>query len=258
MKNKIKRILPILLSIAILIASVPFAGIVSAASAKTITEEFNDLTMWEDIVGNYKQSTAPTLIDPSSIVTLEDGKSVMLPAKAKESRSAYITTVKDEYWPSDRRLESFTTSFLINTSSGNIDNDTAIYIYRPMNAINGVDVTKYWGLAIQMKNNSGKLQWRWEEFKYDSTQSTGCNHKAISQTNSTLDVTKWITATISYDYSAISENQLTITASFTDGTNTWSNSGRSSSAVSYAYAIDKRYRFYSYGDSSILKCVNKI
>ena len=26
----------------------------------------------------------------------------------------------------------------------------------------------------------------------------------------------------------------------------------------YAHAIEEKYRFYSYGDSSILKCVNKI
>ena len=26
----------------------------------------------------------------------------------------------------------------------------------------------------------------------------------------------------------------------------------------YAHAIENKYRFYSYGDSSILKCVNKI
>jgi S-adenosylmethionine:tRNA ribosyltransferase-isomerase len=26
----------------------------------------------------------------------------------------------------------------------------------------------------------------------------------------------------------------------------------------YAHAIKEKYRFYSYGDSSILKCVNKI
>ena len=26
----------------------------------------------------------------------------------------------------------------------------------------------------------------------------------------------------------------------------------------YAHAIEQKYRFYSYGDSSILKCVNKI
>ena len=26
----------------------------------------------------------------------------------------------------------------------------------------------------------------------------------------------------------------------------------------YQHAIEKKYRFYSYGDSSIIKCVNKI
>ena len=26
----------------------------------------------------------------------------------------------------------------------------------------------------------------------------------------------------------------------------------------YQHAIDSKYRFYSYGDSSIIKCVNKI
>ena len=28
--------------------------------------------------------------------------------------------------------------------------------------------------------------------------------------------------------------------------------------AAYRHAIEQRYRFYSYGDSSILKCVNKI
>lgn len=115
MKKVLMRTIPMLLSIAILIASVPFTGLISVgAASKTFTETFDDISKWEDIKANYYNTNAAKTSEPSTstTVTVNDVTSTaLLPARADKNRRAYAAVVKDEYWNFGSNLTHFKPHF---------------------------------------------------------------------------------------------------------------------------------------------------
>ncbi|MBP3627607.1 MAG: DUF4469 domain-containing protein [Clostridia bacterium] len=217
-KSIFGRALALVLSIAIVVVSIPFSGMISAVSPKTFSEDFENLDRWEDMAANYRMSTSPS-ISAASSATTHDGKTVLKPAQS-QGRASGMTAVKTNYLPDDRKLETITSSFYVagTGNSSNADSSPGIYALR---------INEYNGLALQINSYNGYLNYQWLDvfYKEGATQGSAtvnCS-SAIGSTRKTstkITTSQWITVTITYDYSKIEENKLTVTAVFSAGNET--------------------------------------
>lgn len=215
-----KRVLCAILCLCLVVASLPISMMTTAAT-KTFTEDFSNLDKWETAVNNYRISHTPTVKTDAAITTY-DSKSVVTPVISNQNRASYYLTLKESYREADRRIQSLSTTF--NYVSGNGDDAGA-----------GIAVARfneYKGLNLQFGIKNGYLAWQWLHTYYsagaqqsgvtvDCTSAIGYSGVSSTRKTSTkLQADSWITATLTYDYSKISNNELTVNATLTDGTNT--------------------------------------
>ncbi len=246
MKNKI---LALLLAVAMIVSMLPVSGVVSAAT-NDFTEDFSTKDKWEDMVATYYGGDAAAKITVESSIVTFDEKSTLLPVQAGRNRGAIVTVPKDENWTTDKKLASFSTTFLADTISS-FDNNTSIFVYAPTGKIGGYDAIGYNAVAIQMHSTSaGNLQWHWELFYWDAANSKVA-HTVTSNIDTKIPVTEWIKLTVSYDYSKIDNNVLNLSAVFSkaDGT-------EATIARDYAVTFDAEPETYEGMEASAVKDLN--
>jgi hypothetical protein len=193
----------------------------TTAATKTFTEDFNNLDKWEAVVNNYRISHTPT-VKTAAAATTYDSKSVITPIIANQNRASYYLTLKESYREAGRRLNSLSTTF--NYVSGDGDDYGS--------GITVAHFNEYKTLSLQFGVKNGYLAWQWLHTYYsagaqqsgvtvDCTSAIGYPGKTNTrQTSTKLQANSWITAEITYDYSKVSNNELTVNATLTDGTNT--------------------------------------
>jgi len=212
-----KRILSLILSVVIILGMLPMSTLISAQTQFS-TDDFANLDMWEDIPANFRASTTPKISTASSVKTLETGETVMLPALS-QGRASGMTTVKEEYFPTNKRVEMITTKFKITTDfeSGNPDSAPGIYALR---------INEYSGLAFQFTSIGTYLNYQWLDVFY--SEGALQNNKVVDcasavgsrKTSTKIKANEWVNAALTYDYSKLDENKLTVAVVLTQGENT--------------------------------------
>ncbi len=215
-----KRVLCAILCLCLVVASLPMS-LMTIAATKTFTEDFNNLDKWETAVNNYRISHTPTVKTDAALTTY-DSKSVITPIISNQNRASYYLTLKNDYRETDRRLNSLSTTFNY-ISGGGDDNGVGITVAR---------FNEYKTLSLQFGIKNGYLAWQWLHTYYSAgAQQSGVTVDCTSaigypgvnstrKTSTELAADSWITATVTYDYSKVSNNELTVNATLTDGANT--------------------------------------
>ncbi|MBQ9965469.1 MAG: hypothetical protein IJP22_01910, partial [Clostridia bacterium] len=215
-----KRILCAILCLCLIVGSLP-VSLMTTAATKTFTEDFNNLDKWETAVNNYRISHTPTAKTDAALTTY-DSKSVITPIISNQNRASMYLTLKSAYRETDRRLNSLSATFNY-VSGGGDDNGYGITV---------AHFNEYKTLSLQFGVKNGYLAWQWLHTYYsagaqqsgvtvDCTSAIGYPGKTSTrQTSTKLSANSWITATISYDYSKVNSNELSVNATLTDGVNT--------------------------------------
>lgn len=223
-----KRTLSVVLCVIVIATVIPF-GIFTSAQGNTINDVFDNVDKWEDIKANYYNTDSADIPEgvSSGVITLggTDSK-VLIPARAGKARQAYASVIKDGNWNTETALQSFKTSVYIEKSSS-FANNNSVYVYLPVSKIKGANIAPYWAIEIQLHSNNGKLQWRFNQFKYDESKTYKCNEVPGSTYSPDISTDAFLDLEVSYDYSQIEDNKLTITATFKNGDEVVANASKS-------------------------------
>ena len=230
----------------------PISSIIFAQNNDNVfTEDFADITEWETVVGNHYQGIDSTTMGTvAKVNTFDDGngeRTVLFPTVTKnKNRMSAITKVKKENWITDKRVKTVTATAYLGSAYSNANTIPGVYAVH-------INDYKSLGLCVYYHSTKNAVYYQWFEFNYSATQ-TGtniANNTLFSQsTAKATDLTTfedWITISLSYDYSKITDNQLVINATLSDGGETYEVPSYTLNFDDTEYSVDVKYNAYKEG-----------
>ena len=228
-----KRILSLILSVVMLLSIIPISAFATEGIIKFSSTEFDYASqadfdaVWETVAGNYRTNTNPVASTPASVTTTDDGKTA-ISAAISTTRASTITTLKQEYFTTDKRISSITAKMKTDTASTgaltNGDGAPGVYAMH-INAYKSavLQLGKYYNNKDAEDVNNGHITLQWSLFYDDNgTTTNGCSNSILdadnknTRKNTSLNANDWITIKISYDYSDIANNSLKLSALVSD------------------------------------------
>ncbi|MBP3627817.1 MAG: hypothetical protein J6J39_07275, partial [Clostridia bacterium] len=237
MKNKlIRKTLAIVLSAMIIFSALPIpfgAFAETASSQRSFTDDFSnaDFTSsnWEAAIPSAYNGTAFQTKNEASYITTEDERTVLRASDGASNTNNIGDLLTN--MPKDRRVESVTATFKQPRDFANEDASSGIVAFH-INSRNSLVLCVY--PYVNSKNaedpNNDYIYYSWCRYSYATADTKNAKNNCVEIYNDQVtnvkkwrystglvgDTTDWLTVTLTYDYSQIANNIITVSATLKD------------------------------------------